>query len=375
MTYSQDASFRFRPYRDGEFDPQRPVIIGAETSGNYRRGTQDIAYNQNTLWGQIGHPLINDAQGVNITLTAAATNYDVAVYKFPIPWYLNSGTSSGRKYLKVSMVASVSAGTATLKGRVGTLAGTTTAGSTFGAAVSTVTMNIPIDHGSQYDYVILTLRGTSAGAVVSLYGIFGWILPFTSAADLGSGTAAYRADIYHPVDSTAQTAVNMPLNVHLMRSYNQANEVMYRQNVRPVVTYCNQKNYGTLFAASTGTGQISMVMGSSASTRQTSREWLYFPRQGVVGLAVFIDAYVSAWASAADNCTVNVGFSGFPPYRFTVNKANAFSSSTWLVENFGNTISVPNGPGPYFLQIYPESNSNKTVNLMGVSIFEYNRGQ
>jgi hypothetical protein len=376
MAYNQDATFRFRPYRANNFASQRAVQVGADTASPYLRGTGDFAYNQNTLWGQIGHPLISDAQGTAVTMTLANTDYDFAVYKFPIPTYLNSGTSSGRKYLHVEMMAYTSAGTAQLKGRVGNIAGTTTAGTTFSTVnPSTVSMDVPIEHGSQYDYIILTVRGTSAGATLSIYGVWAWIKPFTSAADLGSGTAVLRNTHHHPVDSSVQMAVNMPITVHDMRSFSQTNDQMYRQNVRGLVTYCCQKNYGTLFAASTDTTSALTLESSPSGTseRKSVREWLYFPRQGVTGLAVFMDAYVNSWASSADNITMNIGFKGFRPNSYTINKASALSSSSWLVEAYGNQIEVPNGPGPYFLQLGLDPTKTKTVTIMALSIFEYNR--
>lgn len=381
MAYNQDSGLDFRPYRPGDFTYKTPIVLGGQTSTPYRRGVEDLAVNQLTLWAQAGHPLVLDAPrptDSTVTLTSGATDYDFAAYYFPIPSFLNSGASSGRRYLTVEVRGYVSAGTWTPKARAG--GGGTATGSSGNTVSSIISMDVPIAQGPGEDYLILTVQGNTGGATFTFESVTAYIKTVSSTT-LTAGTTTYSSGYFHPVDSTVQTAADRPFTVDMARSIIQANDEMFKSNVRQVVNYCNIANYGTLWGAKGDTEAATgrpLILDGELGGYKRFWEWLYFPRQGVTGLKIWVDGYVRGWASSGDNVGVTVSLRrlddgtgvGTPAY-FSIAKGDFFSSATWAS---GNNLYITDieGEGPFIVDIRtrPFAGTSTDVRLTAVSIYE-----
>jgi hypothetical protein len=377
MAYNQDSGLDFRPFRPGDFNHRTPIHLGGHATTPYHKGVADLAYNQLTLWGQIGNPVIlhaADPTNSTVTLTAASTNYDIAAYWFPVPSFVNATAGSGRRYISVSVRGYVSSGTWLIRGK--TSVGTGTAASTGNTTSSVITFDVPIPEGPVEEYFILTVNGNTAGATFTFQSITAVIKPITTAA-LGTGGAIYNQDAFHPVDSTAQIDADMPLTVDTAKSLALSNKEMYRTNVRQVVNYCQLANYGTLWAAqaSATAGRYIQLSEQETAGYRRAWQWLYFPRPGVTTLKVHVDGYVVGWASSVDNCLLdcslrdlNTGEKVGESATLTLNSASYFDASAWAT----GTITGFTGGGPYYIDLRARifSATGEQARITAVSIFE-----
>lgn len=377
MAYNQDSGLDFRPFRSGDFNQRTPINLGGQATSPYHKGVADLAYNQLTLWGQIGNPVIlhaADPTNATVTLTAASTNYDIAAYWFPVPSFVNATAGSGRRYISVSVRGYVSSGTWLIRGK--TSVGTGTAASTGNTTSSVITFDVPIPEGPVEDYFILTVTGNTAGATFTFQSLTAVLKPITTAA-LGTGGAIYNQDAFHPVDSTVQIDADMPLTVDTAKSLALSNKEMYRTNVRQVANYCQLANYGTLWAAqaSATAGRYIQLSEQETAGYRRAWQWLYFPRPGVTTLKVHVDGYVVGWASSADNCLLdcslrdlNTGEKVGESATLTLNSASYFDASTWAT----GTITGFTGGGPYYIDLRARifSATGEQARITAVSIFE-----
>lgn len=371
MSYHVDGELRFRPVRLNDFRPRENIGAGATgdtPSTPFQTGIGTLAYNQLTTWAQAGHLVIADRHHDTVVIASSGTDYDIAAYKFPTPNFL--GASGGRRYLKVSVKGKVSAGTWTIKGR--TSVGSATTATTGGTSLSTIDdLYVPINYGSQEEYLILTIRGDTNGATFTFEGITGTIKKVTS---ITGGSDIYQADRMHPLDTTAQMVADMPFTVDDARSLIKANDLQFRWNIRPVAHYCAIARYGTLWTSSNdpiaGVSQHGRYLTPGGGDDAMYQQWLYFPRQGVNHLRVALDAYMPGWMSTADNGKLYLGFADTPDRELiTVNKGSYFGSSTW----FNAVIKVPSGQvGPLRLEM---GALGDTVRVPAVSIYEVGGGE
>src|SRR3990172_1114196 len=103
MAYDADADLRFRPYRVGDFRANSSIQQGGQGTTPWTKGIQDMALNQLTLWAQTAPVVISDCKVNTVTTTAAATDYDFAVYRWDVPGCLNPGDGLGRRFLEVTV--------------------------------------------------------------------------------------------------------------------------------------------------------------------------------------------------------------------------------------------------------------------------------
>jgi hypothetical protein len=368
MAYNSDSNLRFRPYRVGDFRANRPIQQGGQDTTPWKKGIQDLAFNQLTLWSQTAPSVIQDAKHSSITVTAATTDYDFALYRWSIPGCLNGGSGSGRRYLQVTVVGKVAAGTFTIKGR--TSSGTTVASAaSVGAGYNTLIFNVNCPQTGEGDYLILSIQ-TSSGPnqVVFLAGVTARIMPMATDV-LGEGTAISN-NSFKPVDSTSQGSEGYPLTIKMTQDLIDANQNLYQKNVRGVISTCLWGIYGTLPVGVTAPNNGFFLEFLGALDAPRGHQWVYFPRPGVSQLRVYCDGYVTGWAAAGDNATLSFGFDGQTPISWTLAKANALGAvSGWPCD--GTLIDVPANKGPLYLNLLRMDTANtKAVNIMSFSVME-----
>lgn len=374
MAYNQDSGLDFRPFRPGDFNQRTPIMLGGQASSPYHKGVADLAYNQLTLWGQIGHPLVlhaPDPSNATVTLTAATTNYDIAAYWFPIPAFVNATGSSGRRYVTLRVRGYTSSGTWLVSAR--TSAGTGTAASSGNTVSSIITFDVPISNIAE-DYLILTVQGNTAGATFNFQSITAMLKPMTSAG-LSAGGATYNQDDFHPIDTTVQVAEDMPLTVDIVKSLALANKTMYESNVRQIVNYCQVQNYGTLWAATSAVTAGRYIELSERETEGFRRawQWLYFPRPNA-RLKVQVEGFVPSWGSAADNCILDCSLRDLntgtvvSACALAISSGSYFDASTW----YTGTISGFTSPGPYYIDLRARvfNSTGSRARITAVSIYE-----
>lgn len=379
MAYEQDSGRDFRPFRSGDFNHRTPIALGGQTASPYRRGVSDLAYNQLTLWAQIGNPLILHAPhpgNSTVTLTAANTDYDIAAYYFYIPNFVNASAVSGRRYVTARVRGYVSAGTWTPKARTSSGPGTGASGNTVSSIID---IDVPIQEGPVEDYFILTVRGNTAGATFTLESLTVTLKPITTTS-LSSGSSIYNQDAFHPVDSTVQVGEDMPLTVDTVKSLALSNNAMFEHNLRQVVNFCGIHNFGTLWAAQTTatSGRYIGLAETDVNGYRPAWQWLYFPRQGPIKLRVKVDGYVPGWVNSTDNVVVDFtvrNMDGEPvgtSASAAITGLNYFADATWT----GGDITDIKGPGPYYIDMRARifSATGNTARILAVSIYEVYEG-
>ncbi len=376
--------------RSGDFKHGRPVIIGHDLPGAVTRtGVVSLAATQLALLGNIGHPLICQADYVQVSCPLANTDYDFAAYRFPIPKYLNETSSSGRRYLLIRVTGKCTSQMTTwlVKARTSST-GPTSAGAVGGfAAVTTETILLPLPEGPLDEYVILSVRG-SAGTdtLFRLWNIAAWVVPIGDDTTINEASSLDGGEIYnqdkaHPVDDTVEVATDAPFTVATVRNLIQTNEDMFHYNVRAVVTWCAIKNYGTLWTASTYGSSTGTINGTAAESvtetvRRNHWEWIYFPRPGVTHLKVYMDGY-NADASPANDASVRLGFTGYEMttglMEILTTDGDYFSSATWKGVYM---IPIPSRSGPLFLDLRVLNGATADtdeIRVAAISVYEVNQ--
>lgn len=374
MSYIIDAYKRFRPIRDYDLNSRSLMLAGSndsDPSSPWRTGLATLLYNHTTIWAQIGHPMILDSQQAQLTLTAANTSYDVAVYKFPVGNFLPSDSGSTRRFLRVKVTGKVSDGTWTFRARTGTGIGTT---STTGGSESTTIddVYVPIPVSTPECTLILSISGTFAMATFTFEGISAWIAPEDDTGALEWWGASGDNDRIWPLDAQNQGAGNSPVHVEVVRSFLQQNAILYRNNFRQVINFCAIRNYGNLWMPATTTNDDALTIGALILGQRAFHQWLYFPRPGAKLLYVRLEAYVPSWADADDTVGGYFGFGPDNQIRFQVNKANAFGSEVWLSSQI---LPIPtSGDQPLIMELGAMNTDEKYFRVMALSVYEFADG-
>lgn len=366
--------------RSGDFKFRRPIIYGEQDEQPNRTGLAEIAKNHNTLWRNIGHPIIAAAPHTDVTLPGLSTDYDIAAYRFPRPKYLNTTASTGRRFLYVQVVGSVSSGTWLARGRCQS-GGKVSAGATGNTVTSLVEIEIPIDDGpADDDYLVITVRGSVNGAVFSFESIAAWILP---ASGTLSGGETYKADVHCPIEAyygeEYEWGHDAPLTVTSVQNLIRTNDNLWRNTPRAVVNFCAVQNYGTLWdesdpavTASTwpdADGTINIEQGDNRGRWQ----FIYFPKAPMTRLRCYIDGYATSGIPGNIDCTFRFmgqdADSTDSTGTFAITTADYFGSASWagIFE-----IPTPSGTGPYFLQIRVKAGEDQAdpVRIAAISVYE-----
>jgi len=447
MAYEQEPNKRFIPYRAGDFRTNRPIQRGGQLTTPWQKGVQDLAMNQLTLWAQTAPPVIQDSKRVPLVLPVQNTYYVFAFYRFDVPGDLNPGASLGRRYLTVK-IRGIATGSDAWQFQATTPSGTVASSSSgTGGAEVTLSVDVPIPEGTLGSYVRLAIRCTTTNnKTVTLNEVSARVKTVTSTG-LGSGTEIYSPTSMRPVDSTVQVTETYPLHVRMMQDLTQANDTLWKRNVRHILNTCIWEVYcpdptmpgtvaTTITAGSNGvnvstfagagvlnvvsttgftpTGSVQVSTGSGFKTvtytgttgttftgctcasagvmstggavrkamtsiafsfdidsnnKVTGHQWVYFPRQGVTNLRLYLDGYVQEWDSSSDTATLNIGFEFQPPQSFTIGK-NTFLSATsgWPAD--GVLIPVPNKEGPLYLNLKRIDSRTKTLKITSMALAE-----
>ncbi len=380
MSYTTDSYGRFLPVHTQDLKPTQIIAAGEDPDTSpYRTGLRTLMLNHMTNWAHLGHPVILDGHHAALeVLNGSEGEYPrpIAVYKFPIPGWLPGDDSSKRRYLLVQMSGAANNDTDTWTFTATTDDGSGT--SDVGAwDLCTLSAIVPISRGPTEEYDVsleVTVNNGYQDTEFYFQGVSAWILeedrteidPFGYDGD-DSG--------FSPVGEE-QASPDMPLSVETVRKYVRVNDLFYRWNLRQVINFCAIQEFSDFWSAATPGPEVGLTCGSISSTGKVAfHEWVYFPRPGVRVLTVHLDALVPDWTDSGDNVAGFIGFDPLHQLTFTVNKASAFTSSTWLCSG---RIPVPDGHGggPLIIRLGTlTSSENKRFVVAGLNVHEFPSGE
>jgi len=314
MAYNQEPNLRFIPYRPGDFKNNRPIQQGGQLTTPWQKGIQDLIYNQLTLWGQTAPPVIQDSRTCLLTLPVQNTYYDFAMYRYDTPGLLNPGAASGRRYLQITVRALTTGAHAwQFQARTSSGVTVTSASSGAGGLPVQVTANCEIPQSALGDWVILSIRCTTAAQKAILISqVTARVLP-ASAAALGEGTALYTSNQFRPLDSSVgQGSEGYPLTVRAVQDLIFANQSMFESNIRGVINYSAWDVFSTLTnptttvaALSNGVNINTFVGAGVLNVASTTGFPPWGKIQVTTGSGVFSISYTGTTATTFTGCQCN----------------------------------------------------------------------
>lgn len=374
-----DADKAIRPYLDYEIEARSPILHDGPEG---HTGVGALIDNQATLWAESGHVLVHE--------TGAATPYGPVVYDplspgtfyfvgswvVPFPQHANSDAGEGRRFLSVFIRSFASGGDLEADWEWRILDDSNTVLVTGGSYVDggrllQVPLPDPDVHNTGPFFFSLQVAKGIHSHTLRIDSVTAWLrrspdernrLDYIELA--GSGQAEWRA----------------ALDVYTTRCLVATNEILHRNNLRPVVS----KGLGPLLhsaAALEGPEPGCIVLrddeGESNEFPSPYWEWMYFPRQGVRLLRVFCNATTDKETERE----VQFSFADYPN--------DPANGGPLVVDDFGTTYNwndwlspgvsgqallvVPEGAGPFRLRLnlIPSETSTAPVYVHQVHVFEY----
>lgn len=372
MAVAQDASGSPHPWVTGDFVRKSRIIYGAEAVSPYRKGVQDLAYNANTLMARLRKPLATDAQDSTATLTLTTAFQTFGWYVIKTQNYsgrttmrtqMRVGTTSGGTYEVKASFIPVSGGTLTA-----TYNGTTANGwiswDTTGLALNTV-------------YIVkLEARYTVAGASWNPQAVYIDQIANTSGS---LASMSWVLEGVHPLDIT-QYQEDAALSVAMARECIHNNNVLWANQTNPLVTCASWHIHTTGTTSTVATGLQTWYQGLTFGGISVSgrvgliKEWVYWPRPGVTSLDVYLNGFVTGWASGTDTASLALQVKGYDPGRLAFSIASAtanYAVGSW--NTFGGSLTLPqDGSGPLYIQLMGgHGTNNRPAYIQSLNLLEH----
>lgn len=374
-----DADKAIRPHIDYELEARSPILHDGKEG---HTGVSGMVDNQSTLWARAGHMLVSEVPYLaEYDLALSSTFYTVGTWVCPLPQWLNDAADVGRRYLMVFVAASASAGSTETDwtwratrsdGTVLTTGGTWT--TLEGQAGRLLELPIPAHtegavDGRMFDFSLQVFKGAVAHTL-TVESVHAWIRRSPDERNRMG---------YIELADTVQAEWRTALDVYTARSLMAANDIMFCNNTRAVVTKglgaALEVGKGFLLGDGNG-GAIILRDDAGAEDVYPSPywEWLYYPRQGVRTLELAINA--TAGAVLADERELRASFAGYPnsqtPYKTKVEAT--YNWESWSVGGLsgGRHLLVPEGPGPFRLrlELIPSTTVDTIVYVHQIIVFE-----
>lgn len=370
MAVAQDASGQPRPWVVGDFVRRTRIIVGDEAVGALRKGIKDLAYNANTLMARARKPFVTDSQDSTGTLTLT-TSFQT------FGWYvIRTQNYSGRTTLRTQMrIGTTTGGTYEVKvSFIPVVGGTLTAtfnGTTANAWISWDTTGLALNTV----YIVkLEARYTGAGGSWNPQAIYIDQVANTTAALTGM---SWVLEGVHPLD-VDQYGEDAALSVAMARECIHNNNVLWANQVNHIVTSASWHIHttGTTSTVTNGLktwyGTVTLGAVTLSGRAGLIKEWLYWPRPGVTTLDVYLNGFVTAWASGTDTATFQLRIENYnvSALNFSLASATAnYAVGSWAV--FGSSIAIPPDlGGPVKIQLLGGHGANarpgyiQTLNIL-----------
>ena len=314
MSFKQDASNRFRPFRQGDFMPQSRIRQGdVGAGGDEPSGTVDLGVNSNTLYTNNQFPLISNCKVESRTSNSFT---EIARFDCFIP-------NTDRELLLFNLYAEKD-GTGTWEFRVTSSQGSYTSGVLSDLSPTWHQLEVDVTRNT-VEEIILEVRYVVDAYAVRKLAVYATLDAYTTT-DLPTTGVTYNQ--FHPI-ATEQTGEQSPLNVHTVRKLCENNEFMHEKQF-----------HGTAASFHGGYQNI------NNTEWQSFFDWVYWPREGVRYLHVHIHGFTNGWLGGEDGAQLRVGIRGHGGWFFDTQLT---SSSVEDHADYG--FAMPNRPGPVFIYV------------------------
>ena len=335
---------------------------GAATTATTDRGTKDLAYNNNTLYGQMsrGFQLLFNQEAVRSGSATRANGTDVttssASYVTLLEYRYQAMRLGQRDQIDFWILPRLTAGTSTFKVTTGADTPGVEVAFTSGESGTWKRATLDISTATD-DYIRLEGKSSSGSVIVTSIHVTQATLPGATA--LNTVETVSGATVFVPADIT-QYAADAPLSVKAMRELQTSTGHIYGDATRQVVQYCFPRNYDYTDAAIMKANPLrSFVWNQDSSSYDHENmgevaTFFYKRRPGNTKLLVYINGFTENHTGAGNTGSpVNVmvsrfdaGPPGLSPHSFKTFYLNqAYGSvswgSTWYVE--GQEVDIPSG--------------------------------
>lgn len=343
----------FRPYVSGEEKIEEYIRSGGHGTAPYWNGVKTAALNLNHLMGYSVKPVILQHGEASIPWSSGVVTW--AKYVVRIPRLVD------RRTLRVEVTAAASAGTFQVRGTIG--AGASSAFTTATAGPATVSFDVDFT-GYEYQVLTLEMKLSTAGNFLP-YTVYAYSKPLMA----GGTTISLPTNgpvIYTPQDED-QYAVDLPLTVAMMGDMSQACQGMFKDNVGAIVNWSYWANHATLPTADLGAA--APYDSSNPFPAKTIGQYIYTPREGVTRLKVFAAARLDNYASNPGKITVwwrgDTNLSTSVDVGASTTDFSAFNWEVWEM-----SVRVPQGNGPFYLDLRGRGSSEGTLYVQSFAAFE-----
>lgn len=345
----------FRPYVSGEEKIGEYIRSGSFDSSPYWNGVGTAAENFNHLLAYTRKPVINQNGAASIPWTTGVVTWAKYIVRIPdLP---------GRSALRVEVNASASAGTFEVRGTIGGAATSAYSTATGGPATVTIDVDFP---NSPYRWQILTLEmklSTSGNFLPT--SVYAYQKPLTA----GGTTITFPASgpaLYTPQDPD-QYGVDMPLTVAMMGDMSRGCQALFKDTAGAIVNWSYWHSHAVISTADVGA--MAPYDSSDPFPAKTIGQYIYVPREGVTRLKVFAAARLDNYSANPGKLTVWWKGSSVLDTSVDVSTATTdWTSFGW--ELWELSVRVPQGNGPFYLDLRGRGSSEGTLYIQSFAAFE-----
>lgn len=358
----------FRPYMAGEERQGQPIRAGSYDSAPYWNGIRTAAENFNHILAFAYKPIVNQTGSATLSYTGSSKTFAKYVIWVPRLYSRNkvrvrvTGTTTGGATFTVS--GSIDSGssassTATASGGVATLDITSPTLDDFGILTLTFVMSATSDL-TITNVTVFSAQEAISGGGATLPALQDMCSAFSPAL---SPSALYtpQGTLDAPVGN--QYREGFPLNVAMVGDMQLGLQAAFRDLVAPVTNWSCWSDYSTLTTAGLGAAR---EYDSAVVDPVPFCQYIYFPRDGVQNLRIFATARVTA---GTGKLSVRWRTSSQVSTPITVSATTTdFSSGNWTIWN--DSLRVPPGPGPVYLEVRGSKASSGILYLQSFAAFE-----